>query len=39
MDSVKTALKINDTRIRIEALMTVASHLSVNHPLPWWDPR
>ena len=38
-DAVKTALKINDTRIRIEALMTVASHLSESPPLPWWDPR
>ena len=38
-DAVKTALKIDDTRIRIEALMSVAHHLSGRPPLPWWDPR
>lgn len=38
-DAVKTLLKINDTRIRIEALMSVAHHLSGRPPLPWWDPR
>ena len=43
-DAVKTAfhitgLHIDDMRIRIEALMSVAYHLSGSPPLPWWDPR
>ena len=43
-DAVKTAfhitgLHIDDMRIRIEALMSVAYHLSGSPLLPWWDPR
>ena len=43
-DAVKTAfhitgLHIDDMRIRIEALMSVAYHLSGRPLLPWWDPR
>ena len=43
-DAVKTALHItgldvDDMRIRIKALMSVAYHLSGRPPLPWWDPR
>ncbi len=38
-DAVKNALKIDDTRIHIEALMSIAHHLSGRPPLPWWGPR
>ena len=38
-DAVKTAFKIDNTQHRIEALMSVAYHLSGSPLLPWWDPK